>query len=85
MFSRAQQFEAKKLMFIICMHLCDIPYHLPFLCEQASWESNCQWYVGISQVWQTPFYFLMFLRGWLDLSERAEKRWNSFLTLFDFL
>lgn len=59
-FSRAQHFEMKKkkLIFIICMHLCNAPYHLPlFLCNRALWVSCCQWFVGISQVWQTPFYF----------------------------
>lgn len=43
MFSRAQHFETKKLMFMICMHLCNVPYHLPLVvCERAFWESYCR-------------------------------------------
>lgn len=54
------------------MHLCNVPYHLPLvLCERAFWESYCRlqvvcWdFTGMAN----SFLFLMFLYGWLDLSE----------------
>lgn len=40
MFSKTQDFETKIHIFIICMHLCNVSYHLPLvLWERAVLQS----------------------------------------------
>lgn len=68
-FSRAQHNETKKLMFLIFMHLCHFPCHLPLvICEQAfcnSWFSGFHRHGKLLSISDVSLWVVRpFWKGW---------------------